>query len=215
MASSADDDPPVLRASDRARTWSGAGDGDGASTLSIPADDEPRWLESASLQLQSSIASLDANKAETSRLQDESTALALKLRQEQEKLQEALEDLEVVQGERDELEEAVFEVQTLEEDEREELQDTRAALAESRAEVHTLKAELAALRATLAERDAALQRVVTSNSDLLRDKAEQDAELQRALEMNLTLVYRIAEIDAIKTQPPTPLMTPRGERDDD
>ena len=182
-----DDAAPALS---RAKTWDCA-----ASSSDDPpaagADTEPLWLEQAAVRLQSSLTTLDASKVETERLRNA-------LRQEQERLAEALEDLEVVQGERDELEAAVFEAHEViaanaadSADEGSDGDDgaSSGALERLVAERRRLQAEVRSLKVSLAERDAL-------NAELLRKKAEQDAELERALEMNLKLVCRMAEIDA-------------------
>ena len=153
---------------------------------------DPLWLEQASAILPAALETLDTERTsaiEAKRLREERKQLADRLRAQEEKLAEALEDLEVVQEERDELEGACEEAHAQMEQYEVELDVTlddakarasaEAALAKALQEQATLQAQVAKLNGLLAERDAEILRVVNKNAALVQRLA--DAGLSASL----------------------------------
>jgi chromosome segregation ATPase len=157
-----------------------------ANETSCPTEEEdiqdPLWLEQASALLPSGLQLLDSERSSVAEERRQRHDLVAQLHRSQEKLAAALEDLEVVQEERDELEGACEEAHAqIEEYEGElgspasgqsELMLTQAALTEARADQAKLRIEVASLKRELAVRNAELLRVARQNSQLVQRLAD-------------------------------------------
>ena len=186
-----DESPTIVRAS----TWA---PGDDASTLTSssadprllrfdsdatdsgePAEEPPLWLKQATAQLPAALESL-----ELERRQGEN--LAGQLKKQEEALTEALEDIQILQTERDDLEEVCQQCHVQMHEYESELEgresDTadgaltvarmEGALAEAHAEQERLRSEGAALKEQLTERDAELLQAAAINARLVQQLAD-------------------------------------------